>query len=413
MIVHAMAISLAFLLTANIKPPPQKESFRWEVSLVSPPPSSETQARPMTKASSNPIKKPLRQPRPISHRQPVTSRIEKRQYQTRQSAQPTRSIVQTRRIQSVAPVQQRSQVQTASHVTRTSKALAHTPSPRIARQEMPKQVRQSVQPAVRTVSTTLQQSRNKSAPTKTRRTAISGPLAKSRPVAREAFVAPTQATRVARQQASRPTPVIKDHESAVPVIAQVQPAVVVRRDSSQVATPARQRAKPMKTREALIAHPDIDTPTVRSPSIEKKAAKEERAVNNATALPHHEHVRNVPVRRSMAVTRQEASTTKKSATKGLSPEVLAYLKLLRLEIERARIYPLRARRMGLQGTTKVRFALLPNGEIKSLKVAEPSGYPVLDAAALATVKKILPFHPPDTVELGGLSIEVPIRFWLR
>ena len=29
------------------------------------------------------------------------------------------------------------------------------------------------------------------------------------------------------------------------------------------------------------------------------------------------------------------------------------------------------------------------------------------------VKKVLPFHPPDTVELEGLSIEVPIKFWLR
>lgn len=111
--------------------------------------------------------------------------------------------------------------------------------------------------------------------------------------------------------------------------------------------------------------------------------------------------------------RKEAPATKQFTTKGLSPEVLAFLKLLRLEIEQARVYPSRARRMGLEGTTKVRFALLPNGELKSLQVAEPSGYAVLDAAALATVKKVLPFHPSDTVELEGLSIEVPIKFWLR
>ena len=441
MIVHAIALSLAFLLTANVKPPPQKESFRWEVSLVSPPASPETQARPMTKSSPAPINKPLLQPRPISQQQPVTRRVETRKPQTRQSAQPTRSIVQTQRIQPVAAVQHRSQVATESHVPRTVNT-AYTPSPRIARQEIIKPVRQSARPVAHAVPTTLRQSRNESAPTNTRQTAISGPPAKSRPVARESVVAQAQPTRVVRQQTPLHTPVIKDNGKASPVtsrVAHTTPAVegkqapkgfpepvrtvtTVRQDRPKyMAAVARQesftKSRSVKTREALIAHRDIDTnasSTVRSTPIEKKTAKEERAVNNVTALPHHELVRNVPVMRPMSAARQKApTTTKKSATNGLSPEVLAFLKLLRLEIEQARVYPSRARRMGLEGTTKVRFALFPNGELKSLKVAEPSGYPALDAAALATVKRILPFHPPDSVELGGLSIEVPIRFWLR
>ncbi|MDT7040739.1 TonB family protein [Candidatus Nitronereus thalassa] len=442
LIVHAIAISLAFLLTANVTPPPQKESFRWEVSLVSPPPSPETPVQRVSKSSPAPINKPVIQARPIHHQQPVTRRVEQRRQQTRQSVQPTRSIVQTQRIQSVASVQHRSQVQTESPVPRTIKALAHTPSPRIAQQqEMPKPVRQSARPVAHAVPTTLRQSRNESVPRKTRQTATSAPSAKSRPVAREAFAVQAQPTRVARKQTPLHTPVIKDNRKAAPVTAQVArttPAVegkpapegfpepvravtTVRQDRpKRMAAVVKQesftKSRPVKTRDVLTAHRAIDTKsssTVRSTPIEKRTAKEEKAVNNVTALPHHELVRNVPVSRPTAAMRKEAPATKQSPTKGLSPEVLAFLKLLRLEIEQARVYPSRARRMGLQGTTKVRFALLPNGELQSLQVAEPSGYAVLDAAALATIRKVLPFHPPDAVELEGLSIEVPIKFWLR
>lgn len=222
LIVHGIAISLAFFLTANVKPPPQKESFRWEVSLVSPPPLSETQARPMTKASPNPIKKPLLQSRPIRHQQPVTRRVETRKPQTRQSAQPTRSIVQTQRIQSVASVQHRTQVNTDSPVPRTIKTPAHTPSPRIAQQqEMLRPVRQSARPVAHAVPTTLRQSRNESAPTQIRQTTTSGPPATSRPVTREAFAVQAQPTRVARKQTPLHTPVIKDNGKAAPVTAQV------------------------------------------------------------------------------------------------------------------------------------------------------------------------------------------------
>ena len=470
LIVHAMAIGLAFLLTANVKPPPQKESFRWEVSLVSPPPSPEPQVQRVTKSSPTPVNKPVLQQRPVRQQQPITRRVAKRQPQTRRAVQP---IVRPQRLQAAASVQQRAPVKTESPMPRTIEALAHTPSPRIARQrEMTKPVRQSARPVAHAVPATLRQTRNTSAPTKIRQTAISAPPATSRSVARESIVAQAQPANVARRQTSH-TPVIKNQGKAVSVTAQAHSAPVVQKDSSRVATPARRQvtpkavpvqthlvpqvtpaakestalegiskpvrtvavrkdrpnhvatvsrqetfvtSRPVKTREAFIAHRAIDTKsssTVRATPVEKRVAKEEKAVNNVTALPPRTLVRNAPVMRPMAVVPQEAPTTKKSATNGLSPEVLAFLKLLRLEIERARVYPSHARRMGLEGTTKVRFALLPNGELKSLKVAEPSGYAVLDAAALATVKKVLPFHPPDAVELEGLSIEVPIRFRLR
>ena len=76
------------------------------------------------------------------------------------------------------------------------------------------------------------------------------------------------------------------------------------------------------------------------------------------------------------------------------------------------VYPLTARRRGWQGTVVLDIAMLADGTIGAVKIAESSGYPLLDAAAQKAVKKWR--HIP--VQHNGVSVarraNLPIRFRL-
>lgn len=60
-------------------------------------------------------------------------------------------------------------------------------------------------------------------------------------------------------------------------------------------------------------------------------------------------------------------------------------------------YPALARRRQQRGRTGIEFLLLPNGQVQNIKVTHPSPYPLLDQAAIRSVKRIAPFifnqHP--------------------
>jgi protein TonB len=90
-----------------------------------------------------------------------------------------------------------------------------------------------------------------------------------------------------------------------------------------------------------------------------------------------------------------------------------YLLILRNLIAQYRRYPLPARRAGQEGVAVVRFTLDPSGELLECEVLAASGMPLLDRAALSTVRNAAPFPPPPP-ELGEepLTCEIPIEFSL-
>ena len=60
------------------------------------------------------------------------------------------------------------------------------------------------------------------------------------------------------------------------------------------------------------------------------------------------------------------------------------------KIEAAKRYPRVARRMGIEGTTVVRFKLKPQGQVEAVEIAESSGSEILDHASLQTVRDAAP-----------------------
>ena len=125
----------------------------------------------------------------------------------------------------------------------------------------------------------------------------------------------------------------------------------------------------------------------------------------------------VRTRTTMSYARQTkktrpATTDKSVSAGGFSPELLAFSKLLREKIARTLVFPRLAKRLGYSGTTHVALALSRTGIVRDLKVSQPSGYDILDKAAIATLKKVLQTtKPPESIAVEQLII--PIAFNLK
>lgn len=83
--------------------------------------------------------------------------------------------------------------------------------------------------------------------------------------------------------------------------------------------------------------------------------------------------------------------------------------------ERGTFYPPDARAQGLEGNALAVFSLDRDGRILSLRLNKSSGVPMLDEAALETIRRAAPFPPPP----AGLpfavieDIYLPVRFRLE
>lgn len=81
--------------------------------------------------------------------------------------------------------------------------------------------------------------------------------------------------------------------------------------------------------------------------------------------------------------------------------------LIRNSIEKAKTYPVSARKMGLEGTVYISFRISPQGEPQNISIIKSSGVRILDAATMDIVKRAAPFPSVDA------SIEVPVVFKLE
>ncbi len=89
-----------------------------------------------------------------------------------------------------------------------------------------------------------------------------------------------------------------------------------------------------------------------------------------------------------------------------------YLSALFDAIERNKRYPRSARRLGLEGCSRIAFTLHPSGQIAGVRIIGESGEPVLDRAALAAVAAVGdtdPF-PPQLGWKGPLQLTLRIEF---
>ncbi len=93
-----------------------------------------------------------------------------------------------------------------------------------------------------------------------------------------------------------------------------------------------------------------------------------------------------------------------SVRSGLSPSMIDSIGSA---IERAKSYPLLARRRGLEGTVHVSFRINESGEPDEIEIKKSSGHSILDSATVKVVKKAAPY--PQTKN----RVEVPVAYRLR
>lgn len=90
-----------------------------------------------------------------------------------------------------------------------------------------------------------------------------------------------------------------------------------------------------------------------------------------------------------------------------------YYEMVRLKIESCKRYPDAARERHMEGRTKVRFVITPDGQLSSVKIVKGARHGILNTAAMNAVKAAAPFpRPPVNLFKGPLHVEITIVFEL-
>ena len=119
-------------------------------------------------------------------------------------------------------------------------------------------------------------------------------------------------------------------------------------------------------------------------------------------------------------TPQAAPTLKESAvpvpkeipkeTKPESP-IDSYLKLVQQKILNAIYYPKQAKDAGWEGVVRMSLNISFDGQLKEIKIAQSSGYKILDDTAKEIAAKVAPYPPfPPQIDSKELWVEVPIIY---
>jgi len=103
----------------------------------------------------------------------------------------------------------------------------------------------------------------------------------------------------------------------------------------------------------------------------------------------------------------EAAKTREAAVRDARRE---YAWMVRRRIEAARTYPSEALSRSLEGQVMLSVRVGRTGQVEEVRVASPSGIPVLDRAALRLARGLGDLPPPPG---GPLEVRVPVRYSLR
>lgn len=94
--------------------------------------------------------------------------------------------------------------------------------------------------------------------------------------------------------------------------------------------------------------------------------------------------------------------------------MLQYTDMIRQKIQSAIIYPLEARKGGIEGRPIVRFTITSNGELVRVELIQTSGFSILDEEAVAAIKRASPFPEiPKSLQKETLTCVQGLAFVLK
>lgn len=109
------------------------------------------------------------------------------------------------------------------------------------------------------------------------------------------------------------------------------------------------------------------------------------------------------------------SKTKQAARQAAGTIPLeSYARKLARHVAQYKYYPHSARRSRLQGKIIVAFTLNAHGFLYDSRIVQSSGHPLLDDAALETLRRAQPFPPPpEGFTRPQLSFQIPLRYTIK
>jgi TonB family protein len=213
--------------------------------------------------------------------------------------------------------------------------------------------------------------------------------------------------RIAVRLAAPAKQIIKDTP-----VAEVPRATTAQSDSRAVPLVAEaglQRAKVERV-EPEQAKTTVPSPAIREPYVTAKPPQDPAMINTPLAtLPTPE-----PVMKSQSDTGANASTH--DAAHSVDENLLRdeYLAKVSAHLQQHKIYPMLARRRGLEGEATLRINIGDQGQIVAYDLEKSSGHDLLDQAVRAMIENVGSFPaPPEPVVGGFLQCRIPICFNLR
>ncbi len=180
-----------------------------------------------------------------------------------------------------------------------------------------------------------------------------------------------------------------------------------------VAVPTPKPPTPIKPQTLEKAEPVRTAVLVKPKLTDRKKSKKKKTVQKGDKGKNKRSSKKGHADGAASGNARSAGKSKKAGKTGASGNaaVSNYPGKVRRKLRRALRYPKKARSAKLRGTTHVRFSVGPSGNVGVAGVARSSGSAVLDAAALATVRRAAPFPKiPKSAGRKSWSFTVPLEF---
>lgn len=206
-----------------------------------------------------------------------------------------------------------------------------------------------------------------------------------------------------------PEPVAEVAEPTEPIVPVDAPRVEDRRDTAD---------EPVERAEEPVAHEEIVEPAAEpvlvasaTPTLPVEAIgrSDDLAMPVAAASPRSDSpVGTTPSEPAAPATTNGAVGDNADADHAAA--LRAYAGQIRELAAHTLEYPLRARRLGLEGRVVLAIRVDRRGRIVEITVRESSGHEILDDAAIAAARAIDLPAPPDGFDYNNAAIELPYLF---
>ncbi len=206
-------------------------------------------------------------------------------------------------------------------------------------------------------------------------------------------------------EAPPPPPVVEPSPPPVAEAPPPKPVVEPTPRPSPLASPAPPRVpKPMPTAASpatarVAKPPPSERPT--PPRVAKPTPPQKMSPRNSREPPESS--------RSASRATKLASLPPQSAPAASSAEVAAYQGEVLGRIAAQKRYPEAARERAPQGVAIIRFSIAASGQLAGASLSRSAGDPLLDAEALATVRRASPFPPPPAGAPRNFSVPLSYR----